>query len=150
MTIAPLTPAATHSRITSGTVAAGVTTTARSTGSGSAPTEGYARHAEDVGALRVDRVNRAAERVTDEVPEDCAADAPEFLRRADDRDGSGREDRLQGLAMGEQHASADRLTLVTLGSFTAAPSSGGGLWGISVPQSSSTSILEHRRRAGAI
>ena len=41
--IAPLTPASTHSAITPGTVGAGVTTTARSTGSGTAAIVGYAR-----------------------------------------------------------------------------------------------------------
>ena len=42
ITIAPRTPASTHSPITSGTVAAGVTITARSTGSGTSPIVGYA------------------------------------------------------------------------------------------------------------
>ena len=40
MITAPLTPASAHSPITSGTVGAGVTTTARSIGSGTAPIDG--------------------------------------------------------------------------------------------------------------
>src|SRR5215467_13831348 len=42
MTMAPPTPACAHSRMTPGTVAAGVTTTARSTGSGTSPIEAQA------------------------------------------------------------------------------------------------------------
>ena len=49
--IAPLTPASTHSPITRGTVAAGVTTTARSTGSGTALIVGYARMPITLGRL---------------------------------------------------------------------------------------------------
>ncbi len=43
MTIAPFTPFSTHSRMSPGAVAAGVTSTARSRSTGTSPTVGYAR-----------------------------------------------------------------------------------------------------------
>ena len=49
--MAPLTPASTHSPITSGTTWAGVTTTARSTGSGTAAIVGYDRIPSTLGRL---------------------------------------------------------------------------------------------------
>ncbi len=51
MMIAPLTPTSAHSPMTSGTVDAGVTTTARSTGSGTAAMRGYDRMPSTLGRL---------------------------------------------------------------------------------------------------
>ena len=95
MMIAPLTPASTHSPITSGTVGAGVTTTARSTGSGTAAIAGIRPDPQHVGPLGIDRVDRPAERAADQVPEDRPPDAAGLLGRPDHRDRPRREDRIE-------------------------------------------------------
>ncbi len=92
MMIAPFTPASTHSLITPGTVGAGVTTTARSTGSGTDCDVLVGLDPQHVGPVRIDRIDRAAERVADQVPEDGPADASLLLGRADHRDRPGSED----------------------------------------------------------
>ena len=51
--------------------------------------------AEHARALRVDRKDRAAERVADQIPENRPADAARLLGRADDGDVARREDRVE-------------------------------------------------------
>ena len=95
MMMAARTPASTHSPIRSGTVGAGVTTMARSTGSGTSPMRGWALIPSTLPPLRVDGEDGPAERAFDQVPDDRPADAAGLLGRPDDGDVLGREERLQ-------------------------------------------------------
>ena len=108
MMIAPLTPASTHSPITSGTVGAGVTTTARSTGSGTAAIAGVSPDPQHVGPVRIDRVDRPSERVADQVPQDRPPHAPGLLGRPDHRDRPRREDRVERMPRPDR-GGADRV-----------------------------------------
>ncbi len=92
ITTIPCTPARTQSCATSGTAAAGTTTIARSTRSGTSTTLGYAAHAGDRRRARVDRVDRARELAREQVAQDLVADRAWPPAGADDRDRRRRED----------------------------------------------------------
>ena len=54
-------------------------------------------HAQDAGAFRVHRVDSAAERTGDQVPQQCSSDCIGSFRRADDRHGFRRKEDVQRL-----------------------------------------------------
>ena len=93
-----LTPAAAHSSTVAGIVGAGVTMTTSSGTSGQRREVRVGPHAEDAGPLLVDRVDGAAERAADQVPEDGPPDAPLLLRGADDGDRRRGEEALERVA----------------------------------------------------
>ncbi len=95
MMIAPLTPASTHSPITPGHRRRGRDDDRQVDRLGHRLIVGIRLDAQHVGPLGVDRIDRAAERVADQVPEDGPADAAGLLGGADHRDRARREDRIE-------------------------------------------------------
>ncbi len=95
MITAAATPRAAHSPTIAGTVAAGVTMTARSTGVGNVGDRTVGRQAEHAVVLRVDRIDRPAERGRHQVVEQRSSDTAGRLGRANDRHRTRAEERIQ-------------------------------------------------------
>ena len=109
MITAPATPAAPHSRITPGTVAAGVTTTAKSDLAGRIRERRIGGNAQYLAPVRIHTAERAGKTAFDEILDDGAPDAALAFGGADHSDRLGPENDVERIRLAAKNVvGADR------------------------------------------